>query len=227
MSNVGHYTTKGLYNHYDKKHKTRDAYDYYATPTAEVTNILNTLNFNFSNQVILEPCAGEGYMAAGIMEYINSKNLENVVLVSTEYQKRENKFANIVNIGFGQQYDFLSDDYEDLITKMLSGRSIDWIVMNPPYSTIEPFTIRALELAQKGVIMLGRLQFLEGKNRYNTIFTKNPPTDVCIYIDRIQCYKNGDFSTKDSSAQAYAWFVWDKEKESQETICHWIKKVKE
>ena len=29
--------------------------------------------------------------------------------------------------------------------------------MNPPYATIEPFMIRALDIAQKGVIMLGRI----------------------------------------------------------------------
>ena len=36
---MGQYTTKGLYNGYDKKHKERDKTDYYATPTAEVKNI--------------------------------------------------------------------------------------------------------------------------------------------------------------------------------------------
>ena len=41
---MGQYTTKGLYNGYDKNHKERDKTDYYATPTDEVVNILKTLN---------------------------------------------------------------------------------------------------------------------------------------------------------------------------------------
>lgn len=60
------YTIKGLYNSYDKNHKERDALDYYSTPTREVINILDTLNIDFNNESILEPCVrrwayDEGY----------------------------------------------------------------------------------------------------------------------------------------------------------------------
>jgi len=213
------YTTKGLYNSYDKNHKTRDQFDYYATPTEEVENILSVLNYDFSNKIILEPCAGEGHMSAGIADYLSRNNQKNVRLISTEFQERKNKFSNKVVIDFGEKNDFLADNYG------IDLPEVDWIIMNPPYATIEPFTIRALEMAQEGIIMLGRLQFLEGKNRYDTILSKNPPTDVYIYVDRIQCYKGGDTSVKASSAQAYAWFIWDKRKETKETICHWIRRV--
>lgn len=53
-----HYSTKGLYNSYDKKHKERANLDYYSTPIAEVTNILNQLKLDFKNAIILEPCCG-------------------------------------------------------------------------------------------------------------------------------------------------------------------------
>ena len=56
--------------------------------------------------------------------------------------------------------------------------------------------------------MLCRTQVLEGVSRYKNIFSKNPPTDVYQYIDRIQCWKNGKKPTG-SSAQAYCWLVWD------------------
>lgn len=52
------YNKKGLYNSYDKKHKERDALDYYSTPRREVTNILETLKLDVSNMIILEPCCG-------------------------------------------------------------------------------------------------------------------------------------------------------------------------
>ena len=77
---MGLYTTKGLYNHYDKKHKERDKTDYYATPTVEVKNILDTLHIDFSNQTILEPCAGGGHMVEGIYDYVLS-NLQTDVKI--------------------------------------------------------------------------------------------------------------------------------------------------
>jgi len=213
------YTTKGLYNSYDRKHKTRDQFDFYATPTEEVENILNTLNIDFTNDTILEPCAGEGHMALGIKHYLDQTHTS-AKLINTEFQYRENKFPHSIGINFGEQWDFLNDNYGSSL------ESIDWIIMNPPFATIEPFTIRALEMANKGVIMLARLQFLEGKNRYKTILEKNPPTDVYVYVDRILCYKNGDTTIQESSAQAYAWFVWDKRSNSAQTICHWIRSAK-
>ena len=96
--------------------------------------------------------------------------------------------------------------------------------MNPPYSVIEPFVIRSLEIAEKGIIMLARLQFLEGSGRYEKILKDNPPTDVYVYVDRIQCWKNG-IEPEGSSAQAYAWFVWDKTAEQGNTQIHWLRRA--
>lgn len=208
---MGQYTNKGLYNSYDKNHKERDKTDYYATPTAEVENILKELNIDFSNQSILEPCAGGGHMLKGICNYICGKACENVSLTGTDYHKHKN--ISGFDIETGDKYDFLSDDYP-------YGK-YDWIIMNPPYATIEPFTIRAMEIAQKGIIMLARLQFLEGAKRYESILKETPPTDVYVYIDRIQCWKGGE-KPDGSSAQAYAWFVWNYDKEDRNTEVHWI-----
>ena len=63
------YNSKGLYNGYDKNHKERDALDYYATPTKEVENILNTMNLDLDHITILEPCCGGGHMVQGIANY--------------------------------------------------------------------------------------------------------------------------------------------------------------
>ena len=95
--------------------------------------------------------------------------------------------------------------------------------MNPPFSIIIPFVQHSLDIAKKGVLMFGRLQFLESVARYEKIFIDNPPTDVWVYVDRVACYKNGDFSTKPSSVQAYAWFYWDKEKIGQNTNLKFIR----
>ena len=46
MSAIKSYNKAGLYNGYDKNHKERDALDFYATPTAEVINILITIGID-------------------------------------------------------------------------------------------------------------------------------------------------------------------------------------
>ena len=215
---MGQYTNKGLYNKYDKNHKERDKLDYYATPTVEVINILNELNINFDNSTILEPCVGGGHMAEGIDSYLFNNNQVHVKTIGTDIHNR--KYANdFWEIKCGPEYDFFSDNYPY--------DNVDWIIMNPPYSVIEPFTIRALEIAKKGIIMLARLQFLEGEGRFENILQYNPPTDVYVYVDRIQCWKDG-LKPDGSSAQAYAWFVWDKTKSNDvlvDTKVHWIRRA--
>ena len=212
------FNKKGLYNSYDKRHKERDALDYYSTPIEEVTNILNKLNLDFKNMIILEPCCGGGHMYQGIQNYITSDNYPDAI-IATDVAVRPSEIEFPHDTGL--EYDFLSDNYT-----LPVDTHVDYIIMNPPYSTIEPFTIRALELAERGVLMLGRLQFLEGQGRYENILQNNPPTDVYIYVDRIKCYKDGKVSNGASSAQAYAWFYWDlTNKDVDHPRLHWIRRA--
>lgn len=211
---MGQYTNKGLYNAYKKNNKERAEGDYYATPTAEVVNILETLGYDFSGQMILEPCCGGGHMIAGIQQYLNAHD-QKAECYGTDFTDRDfrsNKW--ILNYGL----DFLDDEYP-LDTA-------DVIIMNPPYATLEPFLIRALEIAQDKLIVLCRTQVLEGAGRYDKIFKDNPPTDVYQYVDRIQCWKGGVKPTG-SSAQAYCWLVWDKKAPAAAPKLHWIRRSKE
>ena len=210
-----HYNKKGMYNGYDKNHKEREALDYYSTPTEEVTNILNTLNINFIGKTILEPSAGGGHMLQGIKNYL-ADNINNATIIATDIQDR-----GCNDIETGAAFDFLSDEYP-------YKDNIDYIIMNPPYSIIEPFVMRSLGIANKGILMLGRLQFLEGEKRFENILAEYPPTDIYVYVDRIACFKNGDISQKMSSAQAYAWFYWDIEKVNTtiyNSKIHWLRRV--
>lgn len=217
------YSNKGLYTKYNKAHKERDALDFYSTPTEEVTNFLKQLDYQmFEGATILEPCAGQGHMAKGIYDYLNQeKRLSGVKLLCTEFANRENKFKDCFDILTGNSYDFLSDDYD-------VGEDVDWIIMNPPYTSIEPFIIRALEIAKAGVIVLSRMQLLEGESRYNNIFKDNPPNDIYTYVDRIACYKNGDTSVKANSVQAYSWLVWNRltsPRTDKTSIHHWLRRA--
>ena len=210
-----HYNKKGMYNEYDKNHKEREALDYYSTPTEEVTNILNILNINFIGKTILEPAAGGGHMLQGIKNYL-ADNINNATIIATDIQDR-----GCNDIETGTAFDFLSDEYP-------YKDNIDYIIMNPPYSIIEPFVMRSLGIANKGILMLGRLQFLEGEKRFENILAEYPPTDIYVYVDRIACFKNGDISQKMSSAQAYAWFYWDIEKVNTtiyNSKIHWLRRA--
>ena len=213
---MGQYSKKGLYSAYDKNHKERDALDYYATPPEEVLNILRELNIDFNNQIILEPCAGGGHMVQGIKQYIKENNY-NSEIIATDVKDRGYEDC-LVN----ENTDFISDDY-----LFDSSSNIDYIIMNPPYKTIVPFTIRALEIAHKGVVLLGRLQYLETKQRFLEIFDKTPPTDVYVLVDRIACHKGGVFTDKASAIQAYCWCFWDKTKKYKQTTLYWLRRFNE
>ena len=200
------YSKKGLYSAYDKNNKEREALDYYSTPTEEVTNILEILNINdLLNSTILEPCCGGGHMIEGILKYGANK------IIGTDIKNRGYINSNIT-LTYG--LDYLSDDYPYSTS--------NYIIMNPPFKLIEPFVIRSLEIATKGILMFGRLQFLEGQSRYKNILKDNPPSDVYVYIDRVACYKNGDLSIKPNSVQAYAWYYWNLKETNKETTLHWI-----
>ena len=211
------YNKKGMYAGYKKNNKEREALDYYSTPTDEVTHILKVLNLDFAEQIILEPHCGGGHMVQGILNYY-----PNATIYATDVVQRNNPFAaqqEAVHFNYGLNYDFLSDEYP------LPDKPVDYIIMNPPYSTIEPNVMRALGIANKGVILLGRLQFLEAQGRYENIFKENPPTDVYVYVDRIACFRNGDLNIKPDSVQAYAWFIWDFTRKVPSPTLHWIRRL--
>ena len=214
---MGQYTKNGLLNGYKRNNKERAELDYYATPTAEVENILKVLEYNFSNKSILEPCVGGGHMLDGIIHYCDQHNQIPKAFIGTEWTDRGYR-NDRCNINYG--IDFLDDDYPY--------EAADIIIMNPPYATLEPFLIRALEIAKRDLIVLCRTQALEGASRYKNVFAKNPPDEIYQYIDRIQCWKNGKKPT-DSSAQAYCWLVWknmnitgEKYRATTSPRLHWI-----
>lgn len=212
-----HFSKCGTYSGYDKNHKEREALDYYSTPTEEVENILNVMNLDLDQTTILEPCCGGGHMVQGIVNYCSKYDSKLWKLYATDIKDRDGILRKD-DYKAGPDYDFLSDTYP-------CRYGIDYIIMNPPYSVIEPFVMKSLGIADKGVLMLGRLQFLEGQGRYKNIFKDYPPTDVYVYVDRISCYKNGDTSIKQASVQAYAWFFWDLKGNSKDTKIHWIRRA--
>lgn len=219
---MGQYNIKGLYNGYKKNNKEREALDYYSTPTKEVENILAESNITLKGKTILEPCVGGGHMLQGIVNYLNDVRALPHKIIATDVMNRNpqvkdesNKIISRIEYSLGKDYDFLSDNYPY--------DKADIVIMNPPYSTIEPFVIRALEIAPE-VLLLGRMQFLESESRFNNILKNNPFNEMYQYVDRIQCYKNGDETISGSSAQGYAWFYWNKNYPKLPPYIKWLRR---
>lgn len=227
----------GGYCGYNKNNAEREPYDYYATPPEEVTNVIQAIKpwdlENTKDLVILEPCCGGGHMMKGILESgfegclvgsditLHANNLyDDVKEINGHYiATLEENFKVKAPVFCGDLYDFCNSGYS------IIDEPVDYIVMNPPFSLTIPFVNHALDIAQKGVLMFNRLQFIESQKRYDYIFKNNPPTAVYQYVDRVGCAAAGDFSKHNGSAQAYAWFYWDKENKSKETKLYWIRKV--
>jgi hypothetical protein len=131
-----------------------------------------------------EPACGEGHMAEVLREYFKT------VVAS-----------DIHGYGYGNApYDFLTYD----------GPGADWIITNPPFGKkTEQFVLRAIELAQVGVAMFVRLQWLESVGRYENIFLNHPPTLIAFFSERVPLCK-GAWKPENSTATAYIWLLWIK-----------------
>lgn len=99
----------------------------------------------------------------------------------------------------------------------------DWVITNPPFKIAEKFIHRALHHAIEGVAMFCRLQFIESIGRYERLFSKNPPTTVLAFSERVKTWRGRLATPEDSGgAIAYAWFVWEKRYSDVPTQLRWI-----
>lgn len=165
--------------------------DYYATDPKAVELLLKKETFTKN---ILEPACGEGHISK--------------VLTKHGYNVYS---SDIVDRGFGEVKDFFNFEYcrTDIIT-------------NPPKDILE-FLKHALNIVPNGIkiALFLRTLFLEGKER-GRFFKENPPKKIYVSSSRLICAKNGDFEKyKQSNAQSYSWFIWEKGFKGEPTV-DWI-----
>ena len=122
--------------------------------------------------------------------------------------------SDVHSYGHGDVHDFL-----------MPGRSLhecDWIITNPPFRLAKEFIFRSLDIASRGVAMLVRTSFLEGCDRYNTLFSKSPPHIVAPFVERIPMFK-GKIDRGGASATSYSWLIWEtKSSPLRGTVLRWI-----
>lgn len=184
------FATLGASNHGSQP---REEHDYYATDPIAMELLLEKETFS---KDIWECACGEGHLSK--------------VLRAHGYNVRS---TDLVDRDFGEAgVDFLAQ------TERFDGD----IITNPPYKYAKEFVQKAVESVTDGhkVAMFLKVQFLEGKGR-RELFEKYPPKYIYISSNRICCCKNGDFSPeqrKNNSAQAYAWYIWEKGFSGEPTV---------
>lgn len=176
------YVNLGASNHTEDQ---RSDLDFYATPPLAVKQLLEKEHFS-SN--IWEPAHGMGHISKILEE--NGYNVK-----KSDIKDYNNEGIEIIN--------FLSCD------KKFDGD----IISNPPYKSAKEFVEKALEVVNDNahVAMFLKIQFLEGKKRYD-LFKKYPPKRIYVAVNRYGCSKDGKFNEKGNigSAICYCWYIWEK-----------------
>lgn len=159
--------------------------DYYCTPPHAVEELLKRETFS---TYVLEPSVGGGHIAE-VLER-NGHKIQAFDIVDRGYNKTEVR-------------DFLNVSKDDV-------KFSPDIITNPPYAMAKEFVEHALDISMEStkVAMFLKIQFLESKKRYE-LFKKYPPRKIYVFVNRVNCGKNGVFG-KEASAVCYAWFVWVK-----------------
>ena len=191
------FTTLGASNHTEKDRETND---YYATDPIAIDGLKSVWDIPHT---VWECACGQGHLSKRLIEL--GHNVYSSDLIDREY--------GTGNLDFLQQNE-LPDNCKCILT-------------NPPYNKATEFVLHSLNLLPEHgyCVMLLKTTFLEGKKRYNELFSKNPPKYIFQFVGRIICAKNGDFEKMikgGGGAQSYAWFVWEKGFQG-DTIIRWIK----
>lgn len=183
-----------------QRKEPHDSLDDYPTPPWATRALMEyILKDAGKGQTVWEPACNRGHMAKPLSEYFDSVYTSDIHDYGWKGQQRVTDFL------------FPMSEPEE---------SIDWIITNPPFRLGNQFIERALEVAQIGVAVIVRSAFLEGIERYETLFKVNPPTCVAQHVERVPMCK-GKIDADISSATAYSWIIWTKSN-TEETKLKWI-----
>lgn len=171
-----------------QRREGKDSLDDFPTPPWATRALCEFLAHNCSQPLdmfsVREPAANRGHMAKPLAEYFGS------VIASDVHD---------YGVGYPVQ-DYLFDMGGDL-------DRTDWTITNPPFRLAPDFIDRALRLSDQGAAMFVRSAFLEGGERFDTIFAERAPSYVLQFTERVVIHK-GTLSANGSTATAYCWLIW-------------------
>lgn len=178
--------------------------DYYATPPWATKLFIDKL---IDDGVILggsflEPACGGGHISDVLIEKFGIDNVQSFDLVDRGYKN----MSGIKN--------FLTDDF---IT-------FDNVITNPPFKYAEEFIRKSISISRDKVIMLCKIQLLEGVKR-EKLFKDTPLKYVYVHSSRVATYRNGESRDENgkkwATTMCLAWFIWE-HGYSGEPIIRWI-----
>lgn len=197
---MGDYETEKLFRIISASNHSaseREAVDFYSTDPDCVKDLLELEQFG---NKVLEPCCGNGNIAKVLTE-------AGYDVTATDLYDHGYGTAGVDCFGY-------ADIDQDIIS-------------NPPYSLTTEFIEHMLNELKPGhkMALFLKLQALEGRARYQKIFSQGKLRRVYVYVDRVACYKNDERYQKNEdgslildkdgnpkkvgSACAYMWAVWE------------------
>lgn len=197
--------TNGARSIMASREQPKESLDYFPTPPFATRALMNDVLPHLGIDpralgVVAEPCCGEGHMSAVLEEYGLDVRASDIADYS-----RDGRFPP----GWVGQGDYLASDDE-----------ADWTVFNPPFGDVtQAFVLHALARSRRGVAVFVRQQWLEGIERYETIFRDHPPTLYAQFAERVPLV-SGKWDPYGATATAYCWLVFVKDMPPQAVF--WI-----
>jgi hypothetical protein len=167
--------------------------DFYPTPPRYTKDILEREQLY---GLTWEPACGDGAIVKVLDNYVPAGQI---------------RYSDIVDRHFRMS---------EICDFLLENRKVENIITNPPFTLINEFAYHAHKCANKKIIFLAELAFLETEAR-KELFEKHPLARVWVYSKRIRFDKNIVSEKTGGGMIAFAWFVWDKEYQG-ETVLRWI-----
>lgn len=84
---------------------------------------------------------------------------------------------------------------------------VHYTITNPPFRLAEQFIERMARTSEFGFAVIVRSAFLESVGRFERLFSKNPPSHVLQFTERVVMHR-GRLAPEGSTATAYCWLVW-------------------
>lgn len=165
-------------------HKSLDDFPTPPWATRAACEFLEAKGLDLASMQVREPCANRGHMVRPLRERFSE------VIAS-----------DVHDYGHGfevQDYLFGEDRHFE---------KTDFTFMNPPFRLAAQFIERALRLSRVGVAAIVRTAFLEGIERYQTLYSVRRPCCVAIHSERVPMVK-GRLDPDVSSATSYSWIFW-------------------
>lgn len=191
-----------------QRKEAKDSLDDFPTPPWATRALCNWIEANIGpldQKFAWEPACNRGHMSRPLGEHF-------LRVHSTDVAK------------YG--YPWQADVADFLWPSVEAPFPVQWVITNPPYRLAMPFIRRALLHATEGVAMLVRMQFLEGQERYRSLFSVDRPAVILQFTERVVMHR-GTLSEKGSTATAYCWVVWRRQAVANApTIFEWIPPVR-